>query len=250
MSFGKGSSRSTSTPTLTPEEKRMLAAQTDFFTGTIQPAYQSAVGGAQSVYGGIAGDVRRTAQQLGEYGQTAGSVLGQAGIGALGQGLAGLSSVFSPNYKQEQLNAAMVAPELARREAMAGQTAQYGAAGQLGSARAGLAAERTAANTALQQQMARAAVSQGVEAQRAQAASQLAAMGGDFIPAGQQALAGSAAAATLPLSAYNQYASVLFGTPTTSYTSNFAGTRGETTKSRESNFGLKMGYGPSGFSFG
>lgn len=237
MSFGKSSSRQSSTPTLTPEEKRMISAQTDFFTGTIQPAYKSAVGGAQSVYGQVAPEVAERAEELGEYGSATGQLLGAAGAGALGSGLAELSRVFSPNYKAEQLQAAMVAPQLQAQETMAKQAADFGASGQLGSARAAMAARRTAENTALQQQMARAQVSQAVEQQRAAAAQQLAGIGMEALPAGQQAIAGSAAAAGLPLSTYNQYASVLFGTPSGSYTPQFAGTRGQESSGKGYNFG-------------
>jgi hypothetical protein len=215
----------------------MIGAQTDFFTGTIQPAYKTAVGGAQDVYGQVAPEVAQRAEELGEYGSATGQLLGAAGAGALGSGLAGLSRVFDPQYKQEQLNAAMVAPQLQAQETMARQAAEFGASGQMGSARAALAARRTAENTALQQSMARAQVGQAVEQQRAAAAGQLASIGMDALPAGQQAIAGSAAAAGLPLSTYNQYASVLFGTPSGSYTPQFAGTRGSEGKSTGYNVG-------------
>ena len=240
MSFGKSSSKTTSTPTLTSEEKQMLAAQTDFYTGTIKPAYQQAVGGATNVYNQSIGNVNRTAQNLQSYGEGAAAQFGQYGQQALQQGVEGLSNIFNPQYKQDQMNAAMIAPELARREAMVGQNAQYGAAGSLGSARAGLAAERTSANTALQQQMARAQVSQGIETQRAQAATGLANIGLEALPAGQQAIAGSAAAAGIPLNTYNQYASVLFGTPAGSYSPEFAGTRGNVGTSKSYDFKMEM----------
>ena len=48
MSFGK--STTTSTPTLSPEQKAQIAAQTEFFTGTIAPTYEQAVRGATDIY--------------------------------------------------------------------------------------------------------------------------------------------------------------------------------------------------------
>jgi hypothetical protein len=52
MSFGKSSGGGTSytTPELTPEQRQQIAAQTEFFTGTIAPTYKQAVGGATDLY--------------------------------------------------------------------------------------------------------------------------------------------------------------------------------------------------------
>ena len=62
MSFGKSSS--TTTPTLTEEQKAQIKAQTDFFTGTIAPTYTGAVTGATDVYNQNIGGVTNAAQNL------------------------------------------------------------------------------------------------------------------------------------------------------------------------------------------
>ena len=66
MSFGKSSGGGTSytTPELTPEQRQQIAAQTEFFTGTIAPTYKQAVGGATDLYNLGAPGVTRAAQNL------------------------------------------------------------------------------------------------------------------------------------------------------------------------------------------
>ena len=49
--FDKGGGQTVVTQDLTPEQRAQIRAQTDFFTSTIAPAYQQAVGGAQDEYG-------------------------------------------------------------------------------------------------------------------------------------------------------------------------------------------------------
>ena len=64
MSFGKGGGTTIQTSEMTPEQRAQIGAQTNFFTGTIAPAYQQAVGGAQDVYKNVAPGVGAAAQNL------------------------------------------------------------------------------------------------------------------------------------------------------------------------------------------
>ena len=50
MSIGKSGGSSTTIPTLSPEQNAQIAAQTGFFTGTVEPTYQQAVTGATNLY--------------------------------------------------------------------------------------------------------------------------------------------------------------------------------------------------------
>ena len=63
MSGGKSGGTTIQTADLTPEQKAQIRAQTDFFTSTIAPAYQQAVGGAQDVYKNIAPGVGAAARE-------------------------------------------------------------------------------------------------------------------------------------------------------------------------------------------
>jgi len=66
MSFGKsgGGSTTYTAPELTPEQRQQIAAQTEFFTGTIAPTYKQAVTGATNLYNQGAGGVTKAAQNL------------------------------------------------------------------------------------------------------------------------------------------------------------------------------------------
>lgn len=237
MSFGKSST--TSTPELTQEQKDMIKAQTAFFTGTIAPTYEQAVRGATDVYNLNAGGVLNAAQNLagtaGQVQQTA----GETGESALRAGIAGLESLFNPDYEANQIRAAMAPGEAEYAQNIAGQQAAFGGAGQLGSARQALAGQQMAGSTAARQAATAAQVQKDIAAQRAAAATTLAGLGQAGLGQALGAAGTTVSAAMTPQQLYNQYASVIFGTPQGSWSPNFAGTQGET----KSNigFGLKFG---------
>ena len=64
MSAGKGGGTTVQTAELTPEQRAMIGAQTNFFTSTIAPAYQQAVGGARDIYNLSAPGTTYAAQNL------------------------------------------------------------------------------------------------------------------------------------------------------------------------------------------
>ena len=218
MSFGKSSS--TTTPTLTDEQKAQIKAQTDFFTGTIAPTYTGAVTGATDVYNRNIGGVTNAAQNLAGTARQAQTSLGETGESALRTGISGLQGLFTPDYERNQIEAAMAPAQAQYQQNIANQQAQFGGTGNLGSARQALAGQQLA-GTAQSQQAATAAQIQGqIAQQRAGAASTLAGLGqgglGQAIGAAGQAVSAS----MTPQQLYNQYASVIFGTPASSYTSN------------------------------
>jgi hypothetical protein len=227
MSFGKSSS--TSQQELTPEQKAQIAAQTEFFTGTIAPAYKQAVRGAQDVYQQTGAGALNAAQQLAAQAGQAGKTLGETGESALRTGITGLESLFNPDYERTQIQAALAPAQAQYMQNIANQQAQFGAAGQLGSARQALADRQLAAATQAAGMQTAANIQQQIAAQRASAASQLAQLGqggiGQAVGMGGQQVT----AAMTPQQLYNQYASVIFGTPAASYNPDFRGTQGTTT---------------------
>jgi hypothetical protein len=239
MSFGKSGGTTVQTPEMTPEQRAQIQAQTEFFTGTIAPTYKQAVTGATNLYNQAAPGVTNAAQNLaGTAGQVQQS-LGETGESALRTGVAGLQSLFDPNYERQQLDAALMPAQQQYQQNLANQQAQFGGAGNLGSARSAIAQQALAGQTQSQQQQAAAGV-------LAQIAQQRAAVGGQLAQLGQGGLGQSLGAATqgvtasqVPTDLYNKYASVIFGTPASSYNPNFAGTIGSTTSQTGYNAGLK-----------
>lgn len=226
MSFGKSSS--TTSPTLTQEQKDQIAAQTGFLTQTIIPTYQGAVQGATDIYGQSAGGLQNAAQNLAGISSQAQETLGSTGESALRTGVTGLESLFSPDYEANQIAAALQPAQAQYMQNLAAQQAQFGGTGNLGSARQALAGQQLAGTNMATQANTAAQVASNIAAQRAAAASNLASIGASGLSGAQQAAGNIITAAKSPQDLYNQYASVIFGTPTASYNANFAGTQGQT----------------------
>jgi hypothetical protein len=237
MSFGK--STSTTTPTLTPEQKAQIAAQTDFFTKTIAPTYTGAVSGATDVYNQNAGGVLNAAQDLAKIARQSQETLGGTGESALRTGITGLENLFGKDYEANQIQSALAPAEAQYMQNLAGQNAQFGGAGQLGSARQALADRQLAGATQAAQMQTAANIQQQIAAQRLTAANQLANLGQGGIGQALGAAGQTVSAAMTPQQLYNQYASVIFGTPAASYNPDFRGTQGGTTTGTQA----KLGYG-------
>jgi hypothetical protein len=234
MSFGKSSS--TTTPTLTDEQKAQIKAQTDFFTGTIAPTYETAVKGATDVYNQNTGGVLNAAQNLGGTARQAQSSLGETGESALRTGISGLESLFNPDYEANQIKSALAPAQAQYQQNLAGQQAQFGGTGNLGSARQALAGRQLAGSNQAMMAKTAADVQANTAAQRLQAGSQLAQLGQGGIGQALGAAGQGVSAAMTPQQLYNQYASVIFGTPSASYNPDFRGTQGTTTSG--SKFGI------------
>lgn len=236
MSFGK--STTTSTPQLTQEQRDQIAAQTGFFTETIAPTYKGAVENATNLYNKSAPGVLNASQNLASQASQAQKTLGETGESALRTGVTGLQSLFDPNYEANQIVAALAPAQSMYEQNIANQRAQFGGTGNLGSARQALAERQTAGqNQALQAKTA-ADIQANVAGQRAAAAQTLAGIGGAGIGGAQEAAGRVVTAGMTPQQLYNQYASVIFGTPSAAYNANFAGTQGNTTS--QTGFGIKI----------
>lgn len=230
MGMGKGSS--TTSVQMTPEQQRLLGAQTDFLTGTAFPAYQQTIGGAKTAMGQAMPAATSAAQTAMDVGQRAGALQEVGGTGAYLQGMAGLSKLFSPEYKQEQINAALQPATEDVREQMNQQGALFGGAGGLGSARQALASQNLASLSQARLGNVAAQVSGTVEGQRQAAANALLGAGQAGLGAAQQAAAARIGYAQTPQDIYSKYASVVFGVPQGNTTPNFAGTQGQTSSSK------------------
>lgn len=277
MGGGKGSS--STTVQLTPEQREVLAIQRDALRDVFLPAYQQTVGGAGNVLASTYAPTTQTAQTAMDVAQQAGAL--QQGVGSasylggtagtaglagyqqgLGQGLTGmgatgLASLFSPQYKEEQIYASLQPTREALREQMGEQNAQFGAAGALGSARQGLARENLRQLGEQRLYSAAAQTSAAVEQQRQAAAQALLGAGqaasgqagqlyGGLAASGQQGLTGAQQAAAsrigfagAPQDLYSRYASVVYGVPQQSTTPNFAGTQGQSQSSKGFGFNFR-----------
>lgn len=240
MSGGKSNGSSTTIPTLSPEQNAMIAAQTGLFTSQIAPSYATAVQGATNLYNQEAPGVTNAAQNYAGTANQAQNVLGSTGESALTSGVNALQNIASPAYQQAEMQAALAPGEAQYAQNISGQQAQFGGAGQLGSARSALAQQQTAGATQAAQQQAAASVLNNIASQQASAGSQLAGLGQSGLSGAQAAGANQLTASMAPQQLYNQYSSVLFGTPSSSYNPNFSGTQSTSTNTNAANAGISL----------
>jgi len=235
--MGGGKSSGNQTVQMTPEQQKLLGAQTDFLTKTAFPAYQDTIGGGKDVYNKAAGNVANAATGASDVAGQTGALQQGVGSASLLGGAAGLASLFGPQYKQQQVDAALQAGRETSRELQSSQNAMYGGAGGLGSARQALADSNLSSLNAQRQATAAAAASAGVESNRAAAANALYSGGSSNLNAANQAAAARIGYAGAPQDAYAKYASIIYGTPQASTTPNFSGTQGSTGSSKGLRFG-------------
>jgi hypothetical protein len=138
------------------------------------------------------------------------------------------------------LNAAFQPAQQQYMQNLANQQAQFGGAGNLGSARSALAQTALAGQTQSAQQAAAAGILKDIAGQRLQAGQNLASLGQGGIGQAIGAAGQGVTAAMTPQDLYNKYASVIFGTPAASYSPNFSGTQGMTTTSNQTNMGIRI----------
>lgn len=226
--FGGSSSTTYTTPELTPEQRADIAAKTNMLTQTIIPSYQQAVGGARDVYNKNLPGVTNAAQNLGLISQQAQNLLGSTGESALKTGVSGLSNLFNNDYEAQQLQAAMMPAQAQYIQNLNALNAGYGGAGQIGSARHAMAQRMAAGQTQAAQMMAAAQVLNNIQQGRLAAGQSLAGIGQGGLGQAMGAAGQGVQASLIPQNLFNQYASVIFGTPQSSYNANFAGTQGST----------------------
>ena len=241
--------------------------------------------GNSALTGGTAGQ-----QQLAAYQQALGQGLTGTGANSLGntanyqaqtgqqlqnQGANTISTLFSPQYEQQQIQGALQSGYQSALDAQNGQNAMYGGAGGLGSSREALADENLQSLTAQRQEQAAANAMNGVQQNQLSAANSLLGAGtsnlgaansayGQILGAGQTAnnaaqtgystLAGQGTAnlaganqaaganigyAQTPQNTYSNYASTIFGVPTANTTPNFSGTQSSTSSGKGKSLGGK-----------
>jgi len=238
MGGGKSSGNQTTTVQMTPEQREILATQSEALKNTFLPAYKQTVTGAQTAFNQANPAATQAAQTAMNVSGRTGALQEAAGAGSLVSGIQGLQSLFSPEYERGQIQAALQAGRESARETQAGQNAMYGGAGGMGSARMALADKNLSSLNAQRQATAAAEAQAKVQANKALAAQQLATIGQTGLTGAQQSAASRIGFAQTPQDVYGKYASVIFGVPQASTTPSFQGTQGTTSTGRSKGFGF------------
>jgi hypothetical protein len=227
ISFGGGSSSTSAT--LTPEQKELLQLQTAQLRDVFMPAYTSTVQGAKGTYDTLSPYANKASlNAFNTYGDVSKNAITGA-TNAYTSGMTDLSKLFDPNYESNQINAALQAGRESARESQLGQNAMYGGAGGLGSSRMALADKNLSSLNAQRQATAAAGAQAQVQANRMAAANSMFGAGQSLANIGMSATGNQMTAAQSPMDLYSKYAGIVFGTPQASTTPNFAGTQGSNT---------------------
>lgn len=218
MSLGKSGGTNVTTPQLTEEQRQQIQAQNELFTGTIAPAIKEGVTGATNLYNQSRGGVLNAAQNVAGTASQIGQTTGETGESALRTGISGLQSLFSPDYAQEQLNAAMAPAQAQYEQNLQNQAIQFGAAGNLGSARQALAGQQLAGQTQSAQAATAANILKDISAQRAGVGGTLAQLGQAGLGQSLGAAQAGVGAAMTPQDFFNKYLTVgAYGAPGGAY---------------------------------
>lgn len=233
-----GTNTTVTTPTLSPEQQQMQATQLDLFKNYLAPAYAGLIGQGQTTYNQNIGGVTNAGQNLAGVGRQVQQTAGEVGESALRTGVTGLGSLFNADYERNQLQAALAPAQSQYMQNLAAQQAQFGGAGNLGSARQALAGQQLAGQNAALQASTAAQIQQNIANQRAGVGAQLAGIGQAGLG---QALTGAQAAvgaSQLPMNQFAQLAGIYQGVPVQAGIPNFGGTQGQTTTG--SKFGISI----------
>lgn len=233
MSYNQGKTSSsgttTTSPTISGTQSQYLGNQAQLGTAAAN-ALGSTLGSATDLYNQSAGGVNQAATNVANTGNALAQNMGQGGAGAYSTGINALSNISSPAYQQAEINAALAPAQQQYAQNLAAQGAQFGGAGQIGSARQALAGQQLAGQNMLNQQQAVGSVLNNITNQQLTAGQGLGSLG---LQGGQLGLTGAQAgltASTAPLSYLQQLASLYGGVAGTNQANpNFSGTIGQTT---------------------
>ena len=158
----------------------------------------------------------------GQLGQTFGE-LGEAGGRT---GISGLSQFFDPSYGQEQFGAAMAPIQAQYQQNIANQGANFGGAGNLGSARQALAGQQLAGANQGAQMQAAAQVMNNLNNQRLQAGQALGQFAPQYFGQGLNAKQAQLGFAERPLDYISQRGKAYGLLPSQLYTPQYPGQQG------------------------
>lgn len=235
MSQTKGSGTTQTNPQLTGQQQATLNEQTNAYLSTFLPAYQQYAKGIGDVYNKNLQGVTQAGQNLGSTAGQAQGLFGTQGQQAYETGIQGLKNLFSPEYEQQQINAALIPAQQQYQQNIANQGAQFGGAGQLGSARQALAGQQLASTNAQNQSILAAQVANQVAQQRSGAASNLAQLGSQGLQNAIGAANTVVGASQIPMNQYSQLGQLYGGM--TNWAPNYSGTIGSQTKSTSTQTG-------------
>ena len=233
---GATSSSNSSQVSYLPEQISDIKNTNAFKEDVVRPGMTSAMQAGQNVYQNSLPGIYKSAQNLagtaGQVQQTAGEV----GESALRTGVSGLESLFGKDYEANQIQNALAPAQAQYMQNITNQGANFGGAGQLGSARQALAGQQMAGANQAQMASTAAQVQQNIANQRAGVGAQLANIGSQGLGQSLNAAGTGYTAAAAPQQFTNQYMQGQYGLPAAAYNAQYPGQQSTNSTSTPSLF--------------
>jgi hypothetical protein len=231
--FGNSNEGSTTVNYL-PQQLEDINRTNDFRHGTVLPQFKNVMDELGNQYAGSREGILKAGQNLAGVAGQAQETQGGLGEGLARTGAMGLSSLFSPQYAQQQLQAALAPGQAQYQQNIANQAANFGGAGQLGSARQALAGQQLAGQNEANQFNTAANLMAQIEGQR-QNVGQF--MTGTGLNAMDQAVRNAqmgVQAAQIPYQGASMFARDMYGIPTSAYNAPYPSQQSTSTQSQSS----------------
>ena len=221
-----------------PEQIKDIQETNKFKTGVVRPGMERAFQAGENVYQQSLPGVYKAAQNVAGVAGQAQKTAGETGESMLRTGAQGLGRLFSKDYEQNQINAALAPVQGQYLQNLAGQQAQFGAAGNLGSARQALAGQQMIGANAMNQAMLAAQIQKDIAGQRQDVGKYMTGAGqaglGQAVGYGQAGYG----AATAPQAYTNQYMQGQYAMPAGMFQAQYPGQQGSQTSETPSLFNI------------
>ena len=233
-------SETTSTVNYLPQQIEDINRTNDFRHGTVLPQFKNVMDELGNQYAGSREGVLRAGQNLAGVAGQAQETQGGIGEGMARMGSQGLSNLFSPQYAQQQLQAALAPGQAQYQTNLANQAANFGGAGNLGSARQALAGQQLAGQNEANQFNTAANLMQQIEGQRQQVGQYMTGTGLNAMDQAVRNAQMGVQAAQLPYQSASMFARDMYGVPAGAYTAPYPSQQSTTQNKTDSPFDTGM----------
>ena len=197
-----GGPTTTKSVNIPASQQAEMDALSKFKTEQALPYYRRGMQGVEDIYNVNAPGMLQAAQNVGGVAGQVQETTGGVGESALRTGVTGLQSLFAPDYEANQVRSALQPAVAQYMTNIANQQAQFGGAGNLGSARQALAGQNLASQNASLMANTAAQVQKDVAGQRQAVGNQLAQIGYGGMDRALAAAQAKQAASTSPTDQY------------------------------------------------
>ena len=221
-----GGPTTTKSVNIPASQQAEMDALSKFKTEQALPYYRRGMQGVEDIYNVNAPGMLQAAQNVGGVAGQVQETTGGVGESALRTGVTGLQSLFAPDYEANQVRSALQPAVAQYMTNIANQQAQFGGAGNLGSARQALAGQNLASQNAGLMANTAAQVQKDVAGQRQAVGNQLAQIGYGGMDRALAAAQAKQAASTSPTDQYYKNLAARYSLAPTLGTTPYPGTVG------------------------